>query len=62
MENNISEEEKIKRARSAFAKFKSKMSDIFRRQSELFDSVMNKINNRKIDEQKKRLEDVYKNK
>ena len=60
--NNISEEEKIKLVKSAFAKFKEKINALLKRQSDVFKSIMERINKRKLEEQRKKLDEVFKDK
>ena len=60
--NNISEEEKIKLAKSAFAGFKVKINTLLKRQSDVFRSIMEKINKRKLEEQRRKLGEVFKDK
>ena len=60
--NNISEEEKIKLAKSAFAGFKVKINTLLKRQSDVFRSIMEKINKRKLEEQRRKLDEVFKDK
>lgn len=60
--NNISEEEKIELAKNAFAKFKEKINSLLKRQSEVFRNIMEKINKRKLEEQRKKLGEVFEDK
>ena len=60
--NNISEEEKIKLAKNAFAMFKEKINALLKRQSDVFKSIMEKINRRKLEEQRRKLGEVFKDK
>lgn len=57
---NISEEEIIEIAKSAFARFKIKISKLFKRQNDLFARIMSRITNRKLEEQRKKLDELYK--
>lgn len=59
---SLSEEEKIKIAKSAFARFKMKINKLFKRQNDLFARIMERITNRKLDKQRKKLDELYKNK
>ncbi len=59
---SLSEKEKIKIAKSAFAKFKIKINELFKRQNDLFARIMKRITNRKLDEQRKKLDELYKDK
>lgn len=49
-------------AKKAFDKFMRKMDELFRRQDELFTRIMDRINRRNAEEQRKKLDDLYKNK
>ena len=64
MKNNkdIPEGEKIKLAKSAFARFKEKINALLKRQSDVFKSIMERINKRKLEEQRKKLDEVFKDK
>jgi len=59
---NISEAEKIKLAKSAFARFKEKINALLKRQSDVFVRIMDRINKRKLDEQRAKLDEVFKDK
>ncbi len=59
---NISEEKKIELAKGAFVKFKEKINSLLKRQSEAFRSIMEKINKRKLEEQRKKLVEVFEDK
>ena len=59
---NISEEGKIKIAKGAFAKFKEKINSLLKRQSEVFGNIMEKINKRKLEEQRRKLGEVFEDK
>ena len=59
---NISEEEKIKLVRIAFAKFKEKINALLKRQSDVFKNIMERINKRKLKEQRRKLDEVFKDK
>ena len=60
--NNISEEEKIKLVKGAFAKFKAKINALLKRQSDVFKRIMERINKRKLEEQRRKLDEVFKDK
>jgi transcription antitermination factor NusG len=60
--NNISEEEKIKLVKSTFAKFKAKINELLKRQSNVFKNIMERINKRKLEEQRKKLDEVFEDK
>ncbi|MCK4525420.1 MAG: hypothetical protein KAU07_03210 [Candidatus Andersenbacteria bacterium] len=60
--NNISEEEKIKLVKGAFARFKEKINALLKRQSDVFKSIMERINKRKLEEQRRKLDEVFKDK
>lgn len=59
---NLTEEEKIKLAKSAFARFKEKINILLKRQSDVFVGIMDRINKRKLDEQRRKLDKVFKGK
>ncbi|MCK5490703.1 MAG: hypothetical protein KAI67_02570 [Candidatus Pacebacteria bacterium] len=59
---NLTEEEKIKLAKSAFARFKGKINILLKRQSDVFVGIMDRINKRKLDEQRRKLDEVFKGK
>ncbi|MFZ2970152.1 MAG: hypothetical protein WA063_03330 [Minisyncoccia bacterium] len=58
--NQLTEREKISLAKKAFKKFMKKMDELFKRQNELFTRIMERINKRKAEEQRKKLNDLYK--
>lgn len=58
-DKNISEEEKIKLAKNAFAKFKVKISTLLKKQSDVFKKIMERINKRKLEEAKREIDDLY---
>lgn len=58
---SLSEEEKIKIAKSAFAKFKLKIKKLFKKQMDVFESIMGRINKRKMEEQRRKLDELYRN-
>lgn len=59
---SLSEEEKIKIAKSAFVRFKEKINKLLQRQNEVFVGIMDRINKRKLDEQRRKLDEVFKDK
>lgn len=58
----LSEKEKINLAKEAFGRFMKKMDELFKRQNELFESIMKRINDRKLDEQRKKIDEAYRKK
>lgn len=56
----FSEQEKIKIAKSAFAKFKFKIDELFKKQNGLFERIMERITERKIREHREKLTGLYK--
>ncbi len=61
-QNNPAEEENMNLAKKAFDIFNVKMDELFRRQHELFTRIIDRINKRNAEEQRKKLDDLYKNK
>lgn len=59
---NISEEEKIKLVKIAFAKFKERINILLKRQNNVFKSIIERINKRKLEEQRRKLDEVFKDK
>lgn len=57
--NNIPQKEKIDLIRQAFDRFMKKMEEIKKRQNELFEDIMGRINERKLDEQRKKIDEAY---
>jgi len=57
--SQLSEKEKINLAKKAFDGFMKKMDELFKRQSELFEGLMKRINDRKLDEQRKKIDEAY---
>lgn len=60
--DKLSEKEKINLAKKAFDRFMKKMDELFKRQNDLFEDIMKKINKRKLDEQRRRIDEAYKEK
>ncbi|MFA6096356.1 MAG: hypothetical protein WC788_01865 [Candidatus Paceibacterota bacterium] len=58
----LGEKEKINLAKKAFDGFIKKMDALFKRQNELFEGLLERINERKLDEQRKKIDEAYKNK
>jgi len=58
-QNQLSEKEKINIIKKAFDKFKKKVDKIFKRQNDLFESIMKKISERKLDEQRRKIDEAY---
>lgn len=52
--------EKIKIAKSAFAKFKIKIDKLFKKQNGLFERIMERITEKKIKEHREKLSGLYK--
>ncbi|MEA2097638.1 MAG: hypothetical protein U9P70_00980, partial [Patescibacteria group bacterium] len=60
MNKNISEKEKINLAKSVFARFEEKINALLKRQNEVFKRIMEKINKRKLEEARKKLDNLCK--
>lgn len=58
----LSEQEKIKLAKSAFERFIKRISELLEEQKQLFEQLMVKIENRKINECRGKICEVYKKK
>ncbi len=56
---SLSEQEKIKIAKSAFAKFKIKIDELFKKQNGLFERIMERITEKKIREHREKLGGLY---
>lgn len=56
----FSRKEKIKIAKSAFAKFKIKIDELFKKQNGLFERIMERIIEKKIKEHREKLSGLYK--
>jgi len=61
-DDQLTEKAKVNIAKKAFDKFMKKMDELFKRQNELFESIIKRINERKIDEQRKKIDEAYKKK
>ncbi len=61
MENKdlLSEEKKISLAKRAFAGFKAKIDELFKRQENLFKNIMDKIDKSDISGLRHRIDDLY---
>lgn len=61
MENRdlLSEEKKISLAKRAFAGFKTKIDELFKRQEDLFKNIMDKIDKNDISGLRHRIDDLY---
>lgn len=58
-QTQLSEKEKISLAKKAFDKFMKKMDELFKRQNDLFESIMKRINDGKLDEQRRKIDEAY---
>lgn len=56
----MNEEKKIEMAKNVFAKFKSKINILLKKQNDVFKRIMKRINKRKLEEERKKLNDLYK--
>ncbi len=55
----LSEEKKISLAKRAFAGFRAKIDELFKKQEELFKNIMDKIDKKDIDSLRHRIDDIY---
>lgn len=55
----LTEEKKISLAKRAFANFKAKIDELFKRQDDLFKSIMDKIDKKDINSLRHKIDDLY---